>query len=484
MAPFHWALISPDSKTETTRSASAARTVSGRTSNRVILMMTVSTCKTNRVQPPEGAPQSCTFRYGSVRANSGRRLSNGPRGFLLSIVFLSTAMSAQTKVPFKVIHTFGASGDGIGPSSGLISDNRGNLYGTTLGGGTNNTGIVYQLTPQRDGSWAENVLYSFGAVGSGGGDNPDGGLLMDASGNLYGVTELGGTNDRGTAFELTPGSGGWVETTLYNFCSLPNCADGGAPSYAPVLGAAGDLFGTTFGHQAVLYELSPSVSGWTETALYTFCSQPQCTDGDFPNGVIRDAAGNLYGSAKKGGSQGDGVIFTLREKPGGGWAYIILHNFNTIDPAQFPDAIVLHDGALYGNTTGCGASSCGTIFKLSRSGRHAQETDLYVFSNPIDGATPQGALAFDRFGRMFGATGDGGSGCGVGCGLIFEMTPSPGGKWQYQVVHSFNGDDGELPQYGVITDSAGHVFGTTLGGGAPYYGGVVFEISPPQLTAK
>jgi uncharacterized repeat protein (TIGR03803 family) len=121
-------------------------------------------------------------------------------------------------------------------------------------------------------------------------------------------------------------------------------------------------------------------------------------------------------------------------------------------------------------------SSCGTVFDLAESNRKIRPGLLYTFTNPTDGAAPQGNLAFDSSGNMYGATGQGGSGCGVGCGVVFELTPG-NGTWQYQSLHDFNGSDGQLPQYGVIEHN-GHLFGTTLGGGAPYYGGVVFEITP------
>lgn len=415
----------------------------------------------------------------SLRRPTERRRFLTP-ALIVTMLCLAGHALAQANPPLEVLHAFGASGDGVAPSSGVIRDKLGNLYGTTGSGGSNDTGTVYSLVPEKDGSWKETVLYSFGPSGSSGALYPAG-VVMDSSGNLFGASQMGGAYGYGTVFELTQSADGWNQTVLHSFCSPPNCTDGHDPRYTPLLDPMGNLYGTA---GDVIYELSPGPSGWTETVLYTLCSQPHCVDGGSPGALIRDAAGDLYGPAQDGGSSGAGAIFRLTPGTKGKWSYTVLYNFNTTDPAQFPDAIVLHDGAIYGNTTGCGSSSCGTIFKLSRSGGNAQETDLYVFSNPANGATPQGALAFDQLGRMFGATGDGGSGCGAGCGVVFQMTPGKGATWQYQVVHQFNGDDGELPQYGVITDSAGHVFGTTLGGGAPYYGGVVFEISSPQPTAN
>jgi uncharacterized repeat protein (TIGR03803 family) len=167
--------------------------------------------------------------------------------------------------PFKILHTFGAAGDGVGPSSGVIFDKQGNAYGETAGGGDTSCeggcGTVYELSPQKGGSWSETILYSFGPNSSGNPINPFGGLAMDQFGNLFGVTEMGGANDRGAAFELSPGANGWTEATLYNFCSLPNCADGGTPVHGPVLGPKGNLYGTDSGYPGVTYELSPGTNG-------------------------------------------------------------------------------------------------------------------------------------------------------------------------------------------------------------------------------
>lgn len=126
-------------------------------------------------------------------------------------------------------------------------------------------------------------------------------------------------------------------------------------------------------------------------------------------------------------------------------------------------------------------AGCGTVFDLAANpaGGAPVETVLYRFGPSAQGVFPQGAVVVDRAGNLYGATSSGGSGCGVGCGVVFELTPGTGGTWQYQLIHDFDGYDGQLPQYGVI-EHGGHLFGTTLGGGAPYYVGVVFEITPQQ----
>jgi uncharacterized repeat protein (TIGR03803 family) len=406
-------------------------------------------------------------------------------GLAVAWLLFGCAAPAQD-TSFNVLHVFGGTGDGIGPSSGVIFAKQGSLYGEAGGGGSTSCeggcGLVYELSPQQGGGWTETILYEF--TGGADGLGPNGGLAMDADGNLYGVTEFGGANDRGTAFELSPDGSGWTQTVLYSFCSRSSCADGAEPLSAPVLDALGNLLGTTSGHQGVAYELSPGPSGWTETVLYTFCSQPNCSDGDFPGQLIRDSGGNLYGPADEGGGSRNGAIFELSPQPGGQWQYQVLYSFQGGNDGMGPSGVTLHGGALYGITTNGGGSKqctdgCGTIFKLSasKSGGSPVETILHRFGPSAGGTIPFDAPAFAPDGSLFGVAGFGGTGCGV-CGLVFEMSPGGDGKPPaYQVVYQFDGSDGEIPQY-LSTDKHGNVYGTTVGGGAPYDGGVVFEITP------
>jgi uncharacterized repeat protein (TIGR03803 family) len=184
----------------------------------------------------------------------------------------------------------------------LIMDGVGNLYGTTIQGGANDKGTVFELTPSSTG-WNEKVLYSFCSQSNcADGAVPSGDLILDGAGNLYGIA-MGGAYDAGTVFELTPSSTGWNEKVLYSFCSQSNCTDGRYPGglgSGLILDGAGNLYGTTrqggaYGYGTV-FELTPSSTGWNEKVLYSFCSQSNCTDSGVPNGgLILDGAGNLYG---------------------------------------------------------------------------------------------------------------------------------------------------------------------------------------------
>jgi uncharacterized repeat protein (TIGR03803 family) len=191
--------------------------------------------------------------------------------------------------------------DGELPEAGMVFDADGNLYGTAPQGGAFGDGVVFELTPGTNGTWTETVLYSFCSLsGCADGAGPGSGLIFDASGNLYGTTVAGGTgscaSDCGAVFELTPnGDGTWAETVLHSFTGSP---DGREPAAGVVFDAAGNLYGTTlFGgatykKEGTAFELTPSTGGtWTETILHNFCSAPACADGGEPSaGLIFDAA--------------------------------------------------------------------------------------------------------------------------------------------------------------------------------------------------
>ena len=257
-------------------------------------------------------------------------------------VFELTPPAAKTGWTEKVLYSFCAQGycsDGQVPEAGVIMDAAENFYGTTYygeiyySGGIPNiksyaAGTVFELTHNaRKTIWKETVLHSSCVPDCRDGEYPNAGLIMDGSGNLYGTTSEGGTHNPptggGTVFKLTPNAAGttWTYSVLYNFCARggANCTDGKNPKTV-LIEAAGHFYGTTYvggAHNGgTVFELTPNATPtkWTETVLYSFCAQAGCTDGVYPEGgVIRDAAGDLYGTTMNGGTSFSmGTVFELR----------------------------------------------------------------------------------------------------------------------------------------------------------------------------
>ena len=343
--------------------------------------------------------------------------------------------------------------DGANPFQNLIIDAAGNLYGTTIAGGIQNTGcindsgnscgVVFKLTPNADRTaWTETILHTFCQGGSGCSDGavPMGGLLMDATGSLYGMASEGGSNGAGVVFKLAPNSAhtAWAETVLYSFCSQTNCTDGGGPE-GLIMDAAGNFYGTTagggIGSYGVVFQLTPNSAGaaWSETVLYSFCSLAHCVDGNNPNaGLVLDPSGAIYGTTAFGGTDDVGTVFRIKPPgiSGGLWTESVLYSF----------------------TTGGG------------------------------GFYPRFGLTFDASGALYGTAGGGSDQPGNGPGTVFKLTPpaAEGGAWTETVLHSFcsqaNCGDGGGPGGGVIFDASGASYGTTTGGGA-YNNGTVFKFS-------
>ncbi len=421
----------------------------------------------------------------------GKRLMQCPNGmkafflgFVLSLflsVTLMCADSAWGAPKYKVLHAFGSGKDGAGLFGALVLDHVGNLYGATSGGGVYGLGTVFQLTRHPStGHWSEKVLHDFGPGGDGAGAMSA--LTPDVAGNLYGTTFTAGAHNAGMVFELSPSGGGkWTETALYSFCSQSNCSDGGTPFAGVILDNAGNLYGTTYGGGyggggGVVFQLSPGSNGsWTETVLYSFSRGGHGT-GPLA-GVIFDADGNLYGTTEFG-TAGGGTAFEIIPGSGRNWKEQILHYFTGGNDGKYPYAGLIFDGAgnLYGTTLqggGCGGA-CGTVYKLTPNvNGHWKETVLHNFSNVKNGADPAAGLVSDAAGNLYGTA----SGGGLGYGAVFKLTPSAGGKWKYTVLHRFTGQDGNEPQASVILDKKGNLYGTTVRGG-PNDAGVVYEITP------
>ena len=398
---------------------------------------------------------------------------------ILAVTLFVTGIAASQE---RVLGNFRPN-SGARPVGGLIFDSAGNLYGTTSqrGLGGNGFGTVFELTPNEGGGWTQKALHNFHDTTDG--FSPQGSLVMDTAGNLYGAA-AGGVHGYGTVFDLTSvGSGRWTFKTLYSFSK--NGVDGTYPQTGVILDAAGNLYGTTLSggtyDSGTVFELTPSPRGsWTEKTLHSFNG----VDGAYPTaGLIFDAAGNLYGTTWSSSTHAYGVVFELTPVGGGSWTEIVLHSFiNDGSDGLSPYEGVIFDtsGNLYGTTRFGGAYGEGTVFELTPAPDGSwTEMVLHNFNlDGKDGARPYlSGLVFGATGNLYGTTSIGGV---YGLGTAFELTPMPDGSWTETVLHSFNHDggrDGDTPVGGMIFDAAGNLYGVTLSGGK-YVCGVVFEITP------
>jgi len=326
-------------------------------------------------------------------------------------VMASRSAQAQT---FTLLYTFTGGADGRTPGGGVILDAAGNLYGTTSEGGnfacSQGCGTLFKV----DGAGNETVLYSFAGTGAGDGEYPNAALVMDAQGNLYGTTDVGGAFGYGTVFKLdTTGK----ETVLHSFS-----------------GAGGD--------------------------------------GAFPfGGVVSDGQGNLYGTTEAGGTSNCGTVFKL-DTTG---KETVLYSFAGMGgDGRSPWAGVVRDGQgnLYGTTVGGGVSDLGTVFKVDTTGK---ETVLYSFSGPWgDGAYPMAGLALDAKGNLYGTTHSGGRGVDGGNGVVFKLDKT--GRERVLCRFPKTGAKGIHPR-GVVRDAQGNLYGTTVFHGA-FGWGTVFKLAP------
>jgi uncharacterized repeat protein (TIGR03803 family) len=340
----------------------------------------------------------------------------------------------------KVVHTFKYNRkDGVYPQSSLVFDAAGNLYGTTYAGGSANScqnlgcGIVFKLTPGAGGTWTETVLHNF-SWNDEDGFNPMAGLIFDGAGNLYGTTSAGGSYGEGTVFELTPQAGGtWTETVLHSFAG--GSSDGASPYAGVIMDATGNLYGTTYAGGGssfckisrssgcgTVFQLAPGAGGtWTETVLYIFPYFRSATGSHPYAGLISDAMGNLYGTTVNGGGHGYGSVFKLTPGAGGTWTEKVLHSFND-DDGDAPYGSLIFDAAgnLYGTTSG-GARAVGSVFKLlpGADGKWTEKV-VHSFSSEGGGWNPHASLIFDAAGNLYGTTLDGGA---YNDGTVFEITP-------------------------------------------------------------
>jgi uncharacterized repeat protein (TIGR03803 family) len=365
------------------------------------------------------------------------------------VALVAAPLAAQTTE--TVLHNFGAPASGAHSGAGVIRDAKGKLYGTTTAGGVGGSGVVFEL----DTNGQQSVLHSF--TGGADGASPSSGVVRDSAGSFYGTTSVGGAAGLGTVYKLTTSG---QETVLHSFTGG---VDGETPMGGVVVDSAGNLYGTTnrggASNVGIVYKLS---AAGQETILYNFTNG---VDGGLPaSGVIRDSAGNLYGTTSSGGSAGLGTVYKLDISGN----ETVLHSFAGGQDGADPQTGVTLDSAgnLYGTTTSGGASYAGTVYEVAVTGI---ESVLYSFTGGADGLFPSSGLVRDSAGNLYGTTSNGGP---SGVGVLFKISPSGGET----VLDGFTFTDGDVPSATPVLDSAGNLYGTTEYGGAAN-NGVVYEVS-------
>ncbi len=323
------------------------------------------------------------------------------------------------------------------------------------------------------------VIYSF--AGAEDGEYCDTDVAIDAAGNLYGTSVLGGAFGGGTVWQLSPVGGGWVHTVLYSFTGG---ADGGEPYKGVTLDKAGNLYGTAVtggsgsceGGCGVTYKLTKSGTTWTQRVIHAFTGGD---DGSGPGArVAVDNRGNVYGMTPTGGANGVGTIYFLHAKANGDWAFRVIHTFTGGSDGSSGSAgkLLLRGGHVYGAATTGGANGSGTVFKLTPT--PAGEWDfnlLYSFHGAPDGIFPYGALLFDAQGNLYGTTYYGGAN---GLGTVYKLSPNPAGEWSETVLYSFKaGTDGNSSISNLVA-AAGNLYGTTSEGGLG--SGTIFKLTRRQ----
>jgi uncharacterized repeat protein (TIGR03803 family) len=395
---------------------------------------------------------------------------------LLLAIIVPISAWAQT---FKSVYSFTGIKDGGLPEGPLIWDGNGNLYGTAFWSSNGyGNGTVYKL----DKTGKLTVLYAFPGEGGNGvnGANPTAGVVSDAKGNLYGVTQDGGASGYGVVFEVSPAG---EETVLHTFAGPPN--DGAAPFNPPLLpGPSGTFYGTTAeggsgecrGGLPLCGVVFAVDSAGKETIVHNFQGGPE--DGLQPWGnMVQDAQGNIYGTTDGGGSYPGltcggllvfncGTVFKLSPNSDGSWTESIFYSFTGGSDGWLPISLAIDtQGNLYGAATG-GGSGSGILYKLDTDGKL---TVLHAFTGGNDGELPNDVL-LDTTGNLYGTAGKGGP---FGYGVVFKLDAA--GK--FTVLHGFKETDGKLPGNSLSFAKNGTLYGTTQLGGTSGWG-TVFKIKP------
>ena len=315
------------------------------------------------------------------------------------------------------VYSFQGGTDGAYPEAPVVRAEDGSFYSTTVDGGTFGFGTVFRLQPPASACktslcpWTKTQLYSFNNNGLG--NAPIGALLL-SSGDVYGVSLGGGSPPaEGAVYELTPDGGGWTESTLNGSLDSP---EGGV-----IFDRSGNLYGTcaTAGahNDGFVYQLVPSGSGWTLNTLVAFDG----SNGSRPwGGLVMDASGNLFGTTSMNGPNDGGTVFELTPQ-NGSWIFTTIYAFSAQEGQPLGTLTMDSQGDLYGTTN----AGFGTVFELTRGADGWTYSVLHSFTGGLDGANPSNAgVTLDSNGNIYGtAAGGGSSNCIEGCGVVFEISP-------------------------------------------------------------
>jgi len=482
------------------------------------------------VPPLLTAPISCEELV--LPMNPNQWLARFGRFLVVAFAVLLFGASASAEWKEKVLYSFQGGSDGQTPAGGVAFDKAGNIYGVTHEGGSTcpspGCGTIFQLSPGKGGAWTETLLYGFNGTQ---GSYPEGSVIIDAHGNLYGTTSIGGNGQCklfgyvvgcGVVYELSPPtqkSGQWSYAVLYSF---QGGNDGLFPVGDLVFDKQGNLYGATWygggkgttcdqyygGNCGTVFKLSPPKQkgrAWAEKILHSFAggtAGKQFGDGAQPNGgLVLDSQGAIYGTTYFGGNEaggcdggsggtGCGVVFKLAPptKKGGAWSEQVLHRFVGPDGASPAAGVILdRSGNLYGTAFSGGNNGNGSVFelrKLTGGSGTWREKALYLFNDGNDGSGPMGSLLFGAHGDLYGTTAVATNRNAQG--NVFRMKPPFGnaGAWDFSVLHTFAGTpDGAYAAANLVCGADGGLFGSTQQGGTGTdcaYGGcgTVFEVSP------
>jgi uncharacterized repeat protein (TIGR03803 family) len=391
------------------------------------------------------------------------KLNGWKMAYAVLVLWAATAIAAPGQT-FTKLFNFGGRQNGSNPYAALVQGSNGNLYGTTGDSGYNSgEGTIFEIVLSSDDVLT--TLYSFCELPNcPDGEGLEGPLTLGPGGSFYGTTFGGGAHNYGTVFKITPKG---ALTTLYSFCAQANCADGGNPGAALVIGTDGNFYGLTQGlgvyGGGTIFRMTP---GGELTTLYNFCDQFTCAYGTgSSSGLIQATDGNFYGTTQNGGTpHGEGTIFKITPEGHLTTLYTFCTQSPCTDGAQPLGGLVqATDGNFYGTTSEGGIydfynceEGCGTVFKLTPQGAL---TTLYSFDY---GSAPIGTLIQATDGNLYGTTGGGGSGNG---GTIFEISLAGALTTLYNFCSQTNCDDGAGPLGGLLQATGGSFYGTTAQGG-------------------